>query len=110
MDKLIRGRVKVEWTRLGEGIWGDYNPNDAADIELLRFDTYWFNYNGEWEPVEDGSYCTKMPVETTPEQREQGLRIIMDKIYRPMTDGFPIKKYCEELSHIGLDWLGDDRS
>jgi len=35
---LIKNNIMVEWVELGEGLSGDYNPDDPKDIELLRFD------------------------------------------------------------------------
>jgi len=36
--EMIRDNIMVEWVELGEGLCGDYNPDDPDDIELLRFD------------------------------------------------------------------------
>jgi hypothetical protein len=47
------GRYRLEWCDLGEGINGDYNPNDPSDRPLLRADLY-----GDGEPLDSGSYCT----------------------------------------------------
>lgn len=55
--------VRADWYDAGEGIYGDYNPHDVDDIHLLRFDIY-VKKDEEWEPVEDASYCTQVPIET----------------------------------------------
>lgn len=60
---FISDRYMAEWVYLGEGKNGEFNPADPDDLPLLRFDTYeWVN--GDWEEVNDGSYCTAMPVGT----------------------------------------------
>jgi hypothetical protein len=105
---LIKDRVKVEWSELGEGISGDYNPDDADDIELLRFDVSEL-INGEWIEVSDASYCTQMPVSATPEQRYDALKWIMSEVYDGVMGGFSVKKICEVLSWISLDALRDKK-
>ena len=94
--------IKVEWSELGEGICGDYNPEDPDDVELLRFDiSQWID--DHWEDVEDSSYCTQVPVSATPEQRTAGLAMIMNAVYERASSGQSIKKLCEELSWISLE-------
>ena len=60
---IIGDVVRADWYRAGEGYWGDYNPNNPNDRELLRFDIY-KNVNGEWEEVDDASYCTNVTADT----------------------------------------------
>ena len=70
MCELIRDNIKVELVELGEGLSGDYNPDDPNDIELLRF--YVAIHKGDdWEDIDDASYCTQMPVSATPEQQQE---------------------------------------
>ena len=93
--------IKVEWSELGEGICGDYDPGELDDVELLRFDiSRWMG--DHWEDVEDASYCTQVPVSATSEQRATGLKMIMDAIYERASSGQSIKRLCEELSWISL--------
>jgi len=101
-DKLVRGNIKVEWVELGEGIDGDYDPDDPDDAELLRFEVSRFE-GDEWVPIDDASYCTQVPVSATPEQRAKGLQMIMDEIYEFASEGHSIKKLCERLSWISLE-------
>lgn len=102
MNQLIKDNVMVEWTELGEGIDGDYNPDDPEDTELLRFDVSQL-VNGEWEAIDDASYCTQVPVSATPEQKAKGLQLIMDEVYEWASQGYSIKKLCERLSWISLE-------
>lgn len=114
-DFLERDVVRVAWVELGEGWSGDYNPDDPDDEELLRFDVYIKaseasqSENWWWEQIEDASYCTRFPASATPEQRAKGLEIIMDAVYERAMEGESIKKLCERLSWIGLNWLEEDK-
>lgn len=116
MIELIKDRVKVKWVDLGEGWCGEYSPDDPDDEELLRFDVFfwepsedgWDEYNGKtgnWGDPGDASYCTRFPYNSTLEEQQKGLQIIMANVYDPLMSGYSIKKMCEELSWIGLDWL-----
>lgn len=102
--EIIRGNVKVGWVELGEGWYGEYNEEDPNDEELLRFDVH-TKINGEWEPVEDSSYCTAFPVNTSFDQQADASIIIMNSIEEPLLAGYSIKKICEELSWISPYWL-----
>jgi hypothetical protein len=120
MDDLTRGDVCVSWVELGEGYNGDYDEEDPEDVELLRFDVLVRGplielhgleserAYGEWANARDSSYCTLFPVESTPEQRERGLHIIMDRIYAPLMMGLSIKKVCQELSWIEPAWIKEE--
>lgn len=46
--------VSLNWD-CGEGINGEYDPDDTEDEPLLRFDVIYKNGG-----VEDGSYCTRL--------------------------------------------------
>ena len=104
MTELIRGNVKVEWVELGEGYDGDYSPIDPEDRELLRFDVSRRTANGEWEAVEDASYCTLTPADTPEDVQRALLALLMDEVYDPVEAGQSIKKLCERLSWIEPDW------
>ena len=100
--RLIRKDVKVEWTDLGEGLCGDYDPDDPKDVHLLRFDIY-HKEHGRWIPVDDASYCTQVPVATPTLEKKRLLGVIMDEVYDSVHDGNSIKKLCERLSWIAPD-------
>jgi len=71
--EFTQGKWKLEWVDLGEGLRGDYDPEDASDVPLLRADLYTndpayreeLSMDGEWGIVSDTSYCTLMPVGTS---------------------------------------------
>ena len=74
MTEVIRGDRKVEWVDIGEGWNGDYDPDDPDDTALLRFDVLELtNIHGlfsdspvmEWEVLDDASYCTQMPADSS---------------------------------------------
>lgn len=104
-DILIKDKVCVEWVELGEGVCEDYDPDD---IELLRFDVSVL-VGSEWQAVDDASYCTRMPVSSTPEQRADALKWIMSEVYDGVMSGYSIKKLCEFLSWVGLDSLATNK-
>lgn len=57
-----RGIFTLDWTYEGEGLSGEYMPNDPEDKPLLRFTIYKKELNNDksvtYWPVEDCSYCT----------------------------------------------------
>lgn len=99
IPELIEDNVKVSWSECGEGYNGDYNPEDPDDVELLRFDVY--RWDGiDWEPVDNASYCTGVPVNTPTERQTELLRVILDDVADDVRAGISIKKKCEHLSWI----------
>lgn len=56
---------------LGEGFFGEYNPDDPSDIELLRMDIL-----GPDE-IED-SACTNLPVTLDPVRRQRAVAMMRD--------------------------------
>ena len=95
---LTRGRVRVEITDIGEGIQGEYNPEDPQDVSLVRFYVSIYDEtHKEWTDVDDASYCTLIPV------REEVLHIalaekIMEAVYPPLMAGKDIDRICAALS------------
>lgn len=97
---LTVGNVRVRLSHIGEGIFGDYDPNDKEDIPLLRFDVEKFD-NGDWEPVDDASYCTRIEADRYFTDVIAAMTVIMTEVYAAVEDGHSIKKTCERLSWIG---------
>ena len=101
------GNIKVEWANIGEGYNGDYNPNDPDDVELLRFYVYEWD-DGYWEPVDDASYCTTVPLHSDPDIIEETIRVLYkrfaDVIYNRSGS---VKKLGEMMSWISPDNIGD---
>lgn len=99
--------IRVCLSNIGEGTCGDYNEDDPEDENLLRFDILYkdpANPDMEWTEVEDASYCTNIPANSS----EKHLKIAITNIfnrYREVADliisGCSVKKLGEELSWIG---------
>ncbi len=102
--ELIKDRAKVEWCELGEGWNGDYNPDDKDDMELLRFDVSYLDDNGEWQEVDNASYCTQFPVKASEAEKSKGLELIMREVGEDVGVK-SIKRRCEELSWIDPSWI-----
>ena len=95
MYELTIKNVSVELEDIGEGLSGDYDPNDKDDIPLLRFTVL-----KDGEPVDDASYCTQVPTDITPTEATNVLATIMNEVAEPLAQGYSIKKMCERLSWI----------
>ena len=98
--------VRADWYDAGEGVCGDYNPEDPDDIPLLRFDVY--KKEGEdWVEVDDASYCTRMPVTENLETLTRSLYIIFKEYNNVLKDDpdASVKKLGESLSWISPDDL-----
>ena len=98
------GDIKVEWAYIGEGHNWEYDPDDPEDEELLRFYVSRYDEEYGWEPVEDASYCTNMPLNTDQRIIEDSLRALYDRFRDAMDDPYAsVKKLGEELSWISPD-------
>ena len=76
---VVRGRWRLEWEDIGEGMDGDYDPNDPADIPLLR--TYLYRLDEEFEYHEILSYCTLAPVDTPICELTRMSKLLLDSIH-----------------------------
>ena len=95
MFELTANGGTVEVDDIGEGLSGDYDPEDKDDIPLLRFTVLKDN-----EPVEDASYCTQVPTNVTITEATKILGAIMNEVAEPLEQGYSIKKMCERISWI----------
>lgn len=102
--ELIDGGVKIQWVDIGEGLDGYYNSEDPEDVALLRFDVLVWN-GTDWEQVDDGSYCTMMPVDTDKDTLRLALVTLMNNVWEAMSNGGSVKRVCEELSWMNPDWF-----
>lgn len=103
---IWNNKIRVEWCNLGEGWCGDYNPDDPEDENLLRFDVY-IKWNGEWETVEDASYCTRMPADTDTGILRKALRLLL-KEYTNVLGADPydsVRALGMQLSWIEPNWF-----
>lgn len=93
--------VRADWCDLGEGLCGDYDPDDPDDIPLLRFDVYF--WDDMWVPIDDASYCTLMPATADRKVLTDNLRLIYDE-YEKYSLGeteLSARQLGEKLSFIG---------
>jgi len=97
---LTRGTLRVEWEWLGEGNSGDYDPADKDDNPLIRFTVSKRVPCSEerWEQIDDGSYCTQLPVTTSLSDLVKAAVSILEAAEQPSP-----KKRFEELSWLETD-------
>lgn len=95
-------KTEIEW--IGEGLDGDYNPGDPNDVPLLRFSVY-KKINGQWEAMDDASYCTQLPATITTKKALEAAGQILSLVENTVLEGGSIKKICEKLSWIDVSWL-----
>lgn len=97
MTERRRGDLLAVWEDIGEGWNGEYDPDDPDDTPLLRFTVMKFyqtnDFGGQWVEVDDGSYCTQMPVDTDEAILYRALELILDAAEEPSP-----KRAFEELS------------
>lgn len=94
------GLNRVTWEWIGEGLSGDYNEKDKEDVPLLRFSCDKYDIDtGIWNPLDDSSYCTRLPI-TTP---IRFLAIAATILIEAMNDESNTKKEFERLSWFCLD-------
>lgn len=94
--ELTRENHKVIWEDIGEGRFGDFDPYNDEDAPLLRFSCYEL-IDGEWEPMEDASYCTLLPVDSPEEWLARASESVLSVIGREGS----YKHDLEELSWYG---------
>lgn len=96
-----KGRFKAGFVRLGEGSSEDYNPKDKNDKELLRIDLF-VDRDGDrqWEPMDDGSYCTCIPVNTAKKEKQRLLKMAVKVMARARKNGISLKRQAEHLSWL----------
>lgn len=94
--------VRADWYDAGEGLCGDYNPDNPHDIHLLRFDIYVRDYDDKWKEVEDASYCTRVAAAENRDVLAKALRYIYDRYDEVLSCDVEtsVKKLGEHLSWI----------
>jgi len=104
--ELVEGDVKIELEHIGEGFCGDFNKDDPDDSPLMRFWAYQLE-DGEWDEVENSSYCCQLPATAPKKLLEKALALIV-KIYAPaIRSGKNIKSTGEKLSWLSLDDISE---
>lgn len=105
--QLVDGNVRVVLhDSTNEGWGGDYDSSDPDDQLLLRFDVdERIGNTDSWQPIDDASYCTALPANTPREFLDKALQLIMLEVKEAVETGYSIKKTCERLSWINVNWL-----
>ena len=92
--------ITAAWENLNEGWFGEFDPDNEDDENLLRFTVYIFD-GRVWECIEDASYCTYVRSDTKEEELKDMLMEIF-RAYRAETDVYPlghsVRKLGERLS------------
>lgn len=103
-------KVRVDLVWKGEGISGDYSQDSPNDIPLLRFTVYRKDLEAPsgWKQVDDASYYTNLPATASRKALALALKRIYEKVAADVEEERSVKKLCEELSHISLDWFKDE--
>jgi hypothetical protein len=101
LPSLTRHPVKIEFVNLDEGIFGDFDPDDIEDVNLLRFDvSQWNDEHKDWDEVPDGSFCTRLPANTSRVIFERALVTIMNLVYDDIVNTGKSKRNCEQMSWL----------
>lgn len=101
-----REDLKVVWEQLGEGRFGDYDPDNPEDQKLLRVTVYKMDeLDGKYHMLDSASYCTNFPVSASTKEKIVAIELIMSEFYKTITSGYSIKKTCEQLSWIDPSWV-----
>ena len=99
-DILAHDNIAVSLVNLDEGNDGDYDPADPDDVNLLRFDVY-EKIDGEWTPVEGGSYCTQTPASIDESDKKTLLDILVAALHSAAAAGVSLRHRAAELSWLG---------
>lgn len=107
--EVSEGDVKVVFQYMGEGLSGEYGESEN-DVPMLRFDIYEKSYldNGDgiehpdwdWVPLESGSYCTTVSIDTPKEILEKMVKYILDEVKDYIDSGRSVRHVAAGLSHI----------
>lgn len=102
-NMAFRGAVRVGFVELGEGLLGgEYDDTRPGDVEVLRFDVAVRQPNGTYETIDNGSYCTALPVATPTAVQLKVLAFIADVVEPARRQGNGgVKRLLERLSWIG---------
>lgn len=100
--------VMVVIFNANEGLFGDFDPDNRGDRNLLRFSVY-INEDRNADPEDGGweekdSWCTDLSADLEPEMITRALDIIYNKMNEALKDDInaSIRRIGDELS-----WLGD---
>ena len=99
-------RIRVDIVNIGEGVCGDYDPENPDDENLLRFDVYCKDPKDpadDWREVSDASYCTNLSADVSEEMLEAAVTTLFneyDNVADQILSGSSVKRLGEQLSWI----------
>lgn len=67
----------LNWCFIGEGLSGDFDPDDDEDTPLLRAD---LSYDGDVPELQDASYCTLATVLTPKDKLIEGAMELLQSL------------------------------
>ena len=88
--------LRVELTWIGEGVCGEYDPENPHELPLTRFYVQKKTDEG-WVDVDDGSYCTQLPADDQLGMQRLG-HLILDQAGDQIRRGGSYKRILERLS------------
>tara|TARA_B100000809_G_scaffold262776_1_gene314525 strand:- start:369 stop:776 length:408 start_codon:yes stop_codon:yes gene_type:complete len=123
---LIQGEKKIVWEWIGEGKFGDFDPDDPDDVALLRFSCYEFlpedrdtGAEADWYALSDASYCTRLSIDSPLQllvmtsgdilsilNSGAGIRIKLSKLSWVSTSDKLKKRF--QLTDIICKWLSEN--
>jgi len=107
MDTVGR-KFRVDWLDVGDGRFGDYDPNNPEDVALLSFSLS--EKKGEdWKPLIN--LLTGLPVATPEAIRKKGTEMILARIGQVAKKHAGTEKILEAaqaMSFIELSWFEED--
>jgi len=65
----------LSWIDIGEGLWGEYNPEDLKDAPFLRANLEYMGLE-----IEDASYCTLAQVGAPPEELHRVSNLLFERL------------------------------
>ena len=104
--------ASIEFSELGEGLDGKYNPEDPADCELLHLDVLiptTTTVHGEdiskegWLYAPNGSVCTSVKAESSVLVRERYLFHALSAITEAGLSEQSFKRVIKKLAWMGVD-------
>ena len=114
------GEVMVTLSYEGEGLSGDYSPDDPNDEPLLRVTVYRKFHeelnavkvvdvcdadayeDGDWMNVRDGSFCTNLSAKSPRDQLEQAAKLVLNRCESVVRALERNKRLLESLSWVEL--------
>jgi len=84
---------------IGEGLGGDFDPQDPKDVPVLRF-RFEKRQNGILVEVDDASFSTMIPATTPHEALVRVARRLMDEAAEAILAGDHVRNLCQRLCWI----------